>query len=79
MLISDHIAIKCPECGCDEFEEIQMEEENSYVICSSCKAQLSDADLEDEGMEQAKKVVVSETKETVVKFFKGLVTGEKLF
>ena len=70
MLTSDHIAIKCPECGHAEFEEVQMEEENEYVVCSNCKTEFSYWDLEDEGMEQAKKVIVSEVKNSVVKFFK---------
>lgn len=70
MLTSDHIAIQCPQCGHTEFEELPNNEGNDYVICCNCKSEISNSDLEDEGMEQAKRVIVSQAKESVVKLFK---------
>lgn len=87
MFENDNMVIQCPQCGHTEFEGLSNEEEkenenekteDKLVVCCNCKLEILTSDLEDEGMLQAKKEMISETKEGVVKFFKNLVHGEKL-
>ncbi|RPB32127.1 ECs_2282 family putative zinc-binding protein [Vibrio parahaemolyticus] len=75
MLKTDHISIKCPECGHTEFEQPEDVKDDDFVKCVNCNFDIMLGDLKEIGIEQAKEVVIPEIKAELDKMLKKTFKG----
>ncbi|MBE3654966.1 hypothetical protein EA004_19580 [Vibrio anguillarum] len=75
MLKTDHISIKCPECGHTEFEQSEDVKDDDFVKCANCHFEIMFGDLKEIGIEQAKEVVIPEIKAELDKMLKKTFKG----
>ncbi|MBH3442328.1 hypothetical protein I5L59_01880 [Pseudomonas moraviensis] len=76
MNISEQHTIQCPQCGGTQFEQPQVLSDDEWVTCVTCAQSFPVDDIRQEGLDQARNVVIPEIKTEVEKMLKGLFKGK---